>query len=71
MRTYLELRNKLILDNIVIKIDNVYIFQSDYVFKSPSAASAATLGRPSNGWTDWKEKMAELWMILKEKVFSN
>lgn len=67
MRTNLELRNKLILDNVVIKIDNVYIFQSDYVFKSPSAASAAILGRPSNGWTDWKDKDGQTLDDIKRK----
>lgn len=55
MQTYVDLRNKLIQDNVVIKKETFYYFQSDYVFKSPSAASSAILGRPSNGWNDWKD----------------
>jgi len=29
-------------------------FVKDYVFKSPSMAAAVVLGRPANGWWDWK-----------------
>jgi len=50
----IDLRNKLIRDSVVIKKQDNYIFLSDYVFNSPSAAGSVILGRPSNGWTDWK-----------------
>lgn len=30
------------------------IFQRDRLFSSPSAAAVAILGRPANGWKDWK-----------------
>ena len=56
MQSYVDLRNKLIQDNVVIKKGTFYSFQSDYIFKSPSAASSAILGRPSNGWNDWKDE---------------
>ncbi|MBD7971108.1 GIY-YIG nuclease family protein [Paenibacillus gallinarum] len=67
MKTYVDLRKKLIDDKVVIKQDTVYIFQSDYVFKSPSAASAVILGRPSNGWTDWKSKDGRTLDEIKRK----
>ncbi|QHW31462.1 GIY-YIG nuclease family protein [Paenibacillus rhizovicinus] len=67
MKTYLELRNKLILDGLVVKKDAVYILQSDYVFKSPSAASGVILGRPSNGWTDWKDRDGRTLDEIKRK----
>lgn len=37
-------------------IDNgdCYITQKDYVFESASCASSVVLGRPSNGFDDWK-----------------
>ncbi|MBN2981000.1 GIY-YIG nuclease family protein [Cohnella algarum] len=54
MKSYVGLRNKLISDGIVVKQDEHYLFVSDYVFNSPSAAGAVVLGRPSNGWADWK-----------------
>ncbi|UNK21205.1 GIY-YIG nuclease family protein [Paenibacillus sp. N3/727] len=55
MKSYLALRNKLISNGIVKRTASYYIFVSDHVFKSPSAASAVVLGRPSNGWADWKD----------------
>lgn len=55
MKSYLALRNKLISDRIVERSTSHYIFVNDHVFKSPSAASAVVLGRPSNGWADWKD----------------
>ena len=29
---------------------------SDKTFSSPSTASSFCLGRPSNGWADWKDE---------------
>ncbi|XID96204.1 DUF4357 domain-containing protein [Paenibacillaceae bacterium WGS1546] len=54
MKSYLGLRNKLISDGVVEKQDSYYVFVSDYIFNSPSAAATIILGRPSNGWADWK-----------------
>ena len=36
--------------------DGLYVLKKDYTFASPSTASSVVLGRPSNGWTDWKDK---------------
>jgi hypothetical protein len=36
--------------------DNIYQFVEDFIFRSPSAAAAAVLGRSANGWTEWKNK---------------
>lgn len=33
-----------------------FIMNSDMTFSSPSTAAVFVLGRPSNGWTDWKDK---------------
>ena len=33
-----------------------YVYTKDVLFKSPSAAAATTLGRPANGWTEWKDE---------------
>ncbi|WP_208123229.1 GIY-YIG nuclease family protein [Facilibium subflavum] len=48
---YLKLRNQLITDG-VIKDGG---FCKNYLFNSPSAASAVCLGSSSNGWNDWKD----------------
>ncbi len=49
-----EKRNKLIEQGILKLKDNVYFFTSNYIFPSPSAASAVVLGRSANGWIEWK-----------------
>lgn len=51
-----NLQTKLIADGILVKENGVCVFKSDYIFSSPSAASAIVLARSSNGWTDWKNK---------------
>lgn len=49
-RSYFNLRNKLVDDGIIVND----IFEKDYEFNAPSAASAVILGRTSNGNVDWK-----------------
>lgn len=50
------IRKKLIDDKIIIRENEVYVFQEDFIFGSPSSAAAAVLGRRANGWTEWKNK---------------
>lgn len=33
-----------------------YIFTKNFLFKTPTAAAATTMGRPVNGWTAWKDE---------------
>lgn len=50
----IDLRNKLI-DSGTLSLDgNVYVFTEDYIFSSPSTAGGVISGRPTNGWTVWK-----------------
>lgn len=49
-KSYFNLRNALVKEEIIV--DGV--FQKDYEFNAPSAASAVILGRTSNGNIDWK-----------------
>lgn len=51
---YADLRNKLVKDKIVELKDGKYVFQKNHTFSVPSPASSCILGRPSNGWVDWK-----------------
>jgi len=37
-------------------IDNQIILNENVAFDSPSGASGIVLGRPSNGWSDWKDE---------------
>lgn len=49
-------REKLLGDGILIEENEVYLFQEDYLFSSPSAAACQVLARNANGWIEWKNK---------------
>ena len=48
-------RNGLISE-YATKYENDLLMNSDKTFSSPSTASSFCLGRPSNGWADWKDE---------------
>ena len=48
-------RNSLI-NEYATKYGNNLLMNSDKTFSSPSTASSFCLGRPSNGWADWKDE---------------
>ena len=50
-----EKRQQLLEQYAVNKGDKL-VLESDITFASPSTASMFVLGRPSNGWLDWKDK---------------
>jgi Domain of unknown function (DUF4357) len=52
----INMRTRLVEENILIKKDNVYEFVFDYLFGSPSAAAGTVLARRANGWIEWKYK---------------
>jgi hypothetical protein len=52
----LSIRSKLKENNIIQLKNDVYIFNEDFLFSSPSGAAGAVLGRSANGWTEWKNK---------------
>jgi hypothetical protein len=49
-----QLRAKLILDKVLKLVDDKYIFQSSFLFKTASSAAAIVLGNSANGLTSWK-----------------
>jgi len=51
-----KMRNSLIDNKIIIKENDYYILQKDYLFKSPSIAGAIVLGMRVSGWLWWKNK---------------
>ena len=51
-----NLRRDLLSQEVLEDVGTVYRLLQDYVFGSPSTASGALLGRPSNGRIDWKDK---------------
>lgn len=50
-----EKRDILIKEYVSLE-NGKFILNSDMTFPSPSTAAVFVLGRPSNGWTDWKDK---------------
>jgi hypothetical protein len=48
------MRKKLLEKGTLAKDGDVFRFNEDHIFSSPSAAAAAILGRRANGWLEWK-----------------
>jgi len=61
------LRKRLIEEGILKKENDVFVFQQDYIFNSPSAAAATVSGRSANGWMSWKDKNGKTLDELKRK----
>lgn len=57
--SFLNFRNRLIGERILVLNNGDWIFEDDYVFKSPSTAAVIILGRNANGLTEWKTKKGE------------
>lgn len=49
-------KRELLLKEYTAMEDDKLIMTSDKVFSSPSAAADFCIGRPSNGWAEWKDK---------------
>lgn len=56
---YRELREKLIINGILIPDDNKYIFTQNYLFDSPSPAAAIIVGYSVNGRDKWKNEVGD------------
>ncbi|MED1743196.1 GIY-YIG nuclease family protein [Brevibacillus borstelensis] len=59
LKAYLGLRDKLVNDGVVSKKDGHFVFNTDYIFNSPSAAASVILGRHTNGWSEWKDNVGK------------
>lgn len=53
---FLNLRQKLIDQGILLNYGEVYEFTEDYIFASASTAAAMVMGRNANGLTEWKQQ---------------
>lgn len=51
-----RLRANLIESGVMLTVGDTVVFQKDHLFRSPSMAALALMGRTSNGWLDWKTK---------------
>ncbi|WP_409250661.1 GIY-YIG nuclease family protein [Bacillus sp. SCS-153A] len=62
-----KMRNELKDNRILIEEENVFRFNEDHIFSSPSAAAAAVLARRANGWTEWKDETGNTLDQLKRQ----
>jgi hypothetical protein len=49
-----SVHQRLLNEGVLEEHDGKLRFVKDYLFKSPSGAAAAVLGRTANGWISWK-----------------
>lgn len=52
---FVNRRQKLIDDGILVANGEFYEFSDDHIFSSPSTAAAMVMGRNANGLTEWKQ----------------
>jgi hypothetical protein len=60
---FINYRQKLIEEGILINKGEYLEFSDDYIFSSPSTAAAIVMGRNANGLTEWRNKAGK---TLKE-----
>jgi hypothetical protein len=60
---FVNLRQKLIDEKVLVDKGGYIEFPDDYIFRSPSTAASIILGRNANGLTEWKQKYGK---TLKE-----
>jgi hypothetical protein len=63
----INLRENLLSNKILKQTDNVYLFNDDHLFNSPSTAAAVVLGRSANGWKLWKNAKGKSLDEVKRK----
>ncbi len=61
-------RQKLLGSGVMKEQDERLVFQKDHVFRSPSMAAIALMGRNANGWTEWKDQAGKTLDELKRQT---
>ena len=62
-----KFREKLVSSDTIQEQDGRIVFQKDHLFKTPSTAASALMGRSANGWTAWKNKSGQTLDELKRQ----
>jgi len=65
---YEQLRLKLQESGVVQEHGGSIIFNKDHLFRKPSPAAAALMGRTANGWLEWKNQDGKTLDELKRQV---
>ncbi|MDP1727264.1 MAG: GIY-YIG nuclease family protein [Bacteroidota bacterium] len=53
---FINYRQKLINEGVLVNKGEYFEFSDDYIFSSPSTAAVMVMGRNANGLTEWKNK---------------
>ncbi|WP_298772255.1 GIY-YIG nuclease family protein [uncultured Shewanella sp.] len=51
---FYDKRDELLAKKVIVENNGRFVFERDYLFKTPSGASCLLLLGSSNGWVDWK-----------------
>lgn len=63
-----NLRQRLLDEGVMRPEGTTVVFERDHLFRSPSMAALALLGRTSNGWVDWKDDKGQtLDAVVRQK----
>ncbi len=65
---YEQLRLKLLKSSVVQEQGDNIIFARDHLFKKPSPAAVALMGRTANGWVEWKNADGKTLDSLKRQA---
>ena len=61
-------RNNLIQAGVMRPEGDMVVFDKDHLFRSPSMAGLAVMGRTANGWLEWKSKDGKTLDELKRQT---
>lgn len=61
-------RERLIADGVMKVEGDTVVFTRDHLFRSPSTAAVALLGRTANGWLEWKNAAGQTLDAVKRQV---
>jgi hypothetical protein len=65
-----RLRKQLVSEGIMSAVGSMLVFTRDHLFASPSSAACILMGRPANGWTEWKAANGKTMDEVKRQVVS-
>lgn len=62
------LRKRLLETGVMLVEGDTVVFQKDHLFRTPSGAAVALLGRTANGWIEWKDGQGRTLDAIKRQT---
>lgn len=66
----IRFRNRLLETGVTREDGENIIFQKDHLFRSPTAAGIALMGRRNNGWTEWRNAAGQTLDAVKRQTMN-